>query len=549
MPIILVLISFIVLSYKLSSIPPGIYADEAVTGINVYSILKTGKDEYGKSFPLAFRFFGSYSPPFYVYLTTIPVFFLGLNELSVRIVSVICASLMVLIFLWYFKSSELVDKKIIPWVLLLYIFTPWNFFYARTGYELYLGFFLFSLGSVFFWSGIKSKKMLIPGFAILSLSTYGSFPQIYSVPIFLIIFISSFFKELNKKFLLAGILLALVIQIPHFILISTNALSGKGELFYIAEINNNVNKLPFPYLISLSLSLVYSVSSRIVNYFSPNSLFFFPDPDPQRSMPELSVFYNWMVIPYILGMLILFLNLKNKFVKFLIILAVATVTPPALTYDPFSTQRALPLLLPLFIVIGIGISRIYEKIGMKFFLLCYVFLFFVSVVLLWRSYFVLLPAERAITWGYGYKELAKIISENRDQTFVVEQTLGKPAYAELAFYLKTDPMVLQNSVDPAIKNNYYNLNKFNPDINFENIQARAIIWEKDIYKKQILVGNELAISKQQAREHYLKELFRINDPRGYPIFIGYETHPEEKCAKTSNESVFCKGNDLNTISQ
>src|SRR3989344_1830000 len=95
--IIICVISFFILSYKLSEIPNGIYLDEATTGYNAYSILKTGKDEYGKEFPLAFRFFGSYSPPLYTYLTVIPVSIFGLNEFSVRIVSVISAILMILV--------------------------------------------------------------------------------------------------------------------------------------------------------------------------------------------------------------------------------------------------------------------------------------------------------------------------------------------------------------------------------------------------------------------------------------------------------------------
>src|SRR3990167_9986113 len=73
--------------YKLGSIPSGLYVDEAVTGYNSYSILETGKDEYGKSLPIAFRFFGSYSPPLYTYLTSAIIHFRGLDIFAVRFVS------------------------------------------------------------------------------------------------------------------------------------------------------------------------------------------------------------------------------------------------------------------------------------------------------------------------------------------------------------------------------------------------------------------------------------------------------------------------------
>lgn len=540
-------LSFFALSYKLDSVPTGVYTDEAVTGINAVSILKTGKDEYGKSFPAAFRFFGSYSPPLYVYFTTIPVFFFGLNEMSVRIISVFCGSLMIFVIYGFLKNSFLIDKKVIPYCLLLFILTPWNFFFARTGYELYLGFFLFSLSSLLLWLSIKSKKLIIPGLALLSLSTYGSYPQIYSVPVFFVCYLLIFFKDLNKKYLILGLLTGLLIQIPHLQLIGTSALGAKGDLFYSSEIANNINKLPLPFSLAYLLSFLYSFGARIVNYFSPNSLFFFPDPDPQRSMPEISVFYNWMVAPYLVGIYLILKNWKNKFSLFWIILTLSVVLPPSLTRDPFSTQRALPLLLPLFLLISAGLSAIIKKT--RNFSLIFGVIMFVSIIMLWRSYFILLPAERAAVWGYGYKEMTDFISKNPEKKFIVEQTSGKPAYANLAFYRKTDPVILQNSMDPLIRNNYYNLNKFNPDLKFENIETRTIVWQEDIYKDQILVGDELAISKKQAEEHSLKEVFRIKDPRGYPLFIGYQTSPREKCAKTAEASVFCKDLHSNTIDQ
>ena len=55
--------------YNLGSIPPGLYLDEAGTGYNAYSILKTGKDEYGHFLPLSIKSFGDWKLPMSVYLT------------------------------------------------------------------------------------------------------------------------------------------------------------------------------------------------------------------------------------------------------------------------------------------------------------------------------------------------------------------------------------------------------------------------------------------------------------------------------------------------
>src|SRR3989338_7228573 len=51
----------------LGSIPAGIYADEASSGYDAFSLLHTGSDRHGEFLPLLFRSFGDYIPPVYNY--------------------------------------------------------------------------------------------------------------------------------------------------------------------------------------------------------------------------------------------------------------------------------------------------------------------------------------------------------------------------------------------------------------------------------------------------------------------------------------------------
>lgn len=528
------LVSLFTLTFKLGLIPNGIYVDEGVSGYNAYSILKTGKDEYGKDFPIAFRFFGSYSPPLYVYLTVIPVYLTGLNEFSIRIVSAVAASLMIFVVYLFLKTGGLLKNKIIPFLLLLFIITPWNFFYGRAGYELYLGFFLFSLGVLLCWLSLRMGHLLLLGLIILSIATYASHPQIYSAPLFVLGFLTLFYKKINRRFLILGLFISLLIQIPHIIILNTKAFINKSDLFYLDEILRNTQNFPVPQILSIPVSFIYSFFSRIVTYFSPESLFFFADPDPQRSIPELSVFYNWMVVPFLTGLFIWLKNIKGNFEKLLLLIVIVSVIPPSLTRDPFSTQRALNLLLPFFILICLGLSRIYDFIKFKMFAVIYMVVFGISLILLWRSYFVLLPAERAISWGYGYKQLAEFISKNPETEFVIDQSRLKPSYIELAFFQKTDPRIIQSAVDTKIQQNYYNLNEFSPNYKFANIQTRLIDWKTDGCTNQVLVGDELILSPDQAREHILTEIHTFSDPRGYPIFKLFKTNPDKKCPTGQN---------------
>jgi 4-amino-4-deoxy-L-arabinose transferase-like glycosyltransferase len=69
--------------------PPHLTPDEASLGYNAYSILKTGRDEYGEILPIIFKSFGDYKPGLYVYATVPFVALFGLTEFAVRLPSAI----------------------------------------------------------------------------------------------------------------------------------------------------------------------------------------------------------------------------------------------------------------------------------------------------------------------------------------------------------------------------------------------------------------------------------------------------------------------------
>jgi len=85
-PLIAVLILAAVLRfYHLGFNPPSPYWEEAALGYDAYSILKTGKDFHGHSWPLiAFESFGDYKPSLYFYATVPSVAIFGLNTFAVR---------------------------------------------------------------------------------------------------------------------------------------------------------------------------------------------------------------------------------------------------------------------------------------------------------------------------------------------------------------------------------------------------------------------------------------------------------------------------------
>src|SRR3990172_13096951 len=73
---------FVLLAYN----PPSLNWDEVSHGYNSYSILKTGMDEWGKSFPITnFRAYGDYPLPLNLYLTIPFIAIFGLTEFALRL--------------------------------------------------------------------------------------------------------------------------------------------------------------------------------------------------------------------------------------------------------------------------------------------------------------------------------------------------------------------------------------------------------------------------------------------------------------------------------
>jgi 4-amino-4-deoxy-L-arabinose transferase-like glycosyltransferase len=144
--------------------PAGFTADEAAQGYMAYSILKTGKDEWGVRLPLAPRSFGDFKPPLQTYLMIPSIAVFGLNEFAVRLPSAILGILGVLGV--YLLASELFRMKIVrinPNNLsllssLLLAISPWHISLSRGAFEANLTTFFLPLGFYFFLRGISKPK-------------------------------------------------------------------------------------------------------------------------------------------------------------------------------------------------------------------------------------------------------------------------------------------------------------------------------------------------------------------------------------------------------
>lgn len=501
--LLVILIAVFTYFFNLSTIPSGFYSDEAVVGYNAYSILETGRDEYGKFFPILFKFFGSYTPGLFVYFLVPFIKIFGLSVTTVRGVN---AFLMIGtgFILYYFLRNLLPkqNKYLLLCALLCYYLTPWTVFNARLGYETTFAYFLFCL-SVYF----LSRKKISIAFTILSLSTYAAHPNRYLAPLVILIYFLIFRPSAKKYF--HSLIPAILIQIPHFILIFTPAFWVKGSYLNINFIN------------------------QYLTFFSPSNIFYSEDHDPQRSVPQIAIFYFWQLIPLIFGIINLFKNRHRHIYQLIIILLLLSPLPASLANANYATQRALAMLFPYSIIMSLGIIELLQRNNIYKYLFILIIAF--SYLLLWRSYFIFLPKERSAEWYGGFKEVTKLIVDHPEWHFLFDNSHHIP-HIEYLFFSKYPPQKYQQ--ENGILKNYYYDTYFPIVHNFNNLEIRTFVWKDDIFKPQVMISDKNAFSEAKIKEYCLTKVFEYKDYYGQPLLLGYLTNPEWKknCNQQNNNS-------------
>jgi len=205
--------------------------------------------------------------------------------------------------------------------------------------------------------------------------------------------------------------------------------------------------------------------------------------------------------------------------------------PAALTRDPFSTIRSLPLVIPLTIIISLSVYQIWRwlKTSRQRLLAIFVFVLLViySLLKLYSSAIVLNEKQRGQHWSYGWQQVVEVLSQKTNQNLpVVVDNARKEPYSQILFFTKYDPASYQRENFEVHLTEYYtNLNR-NKNKNVGRISLRGISWEPDLAKEQYLVGDYLAISQEQIDRHHLTLIEEIFFPDGSPAFRIVRTRPE-----------------------
>ncbi len=505
------LLAFILRVIFLDIVPPGFNADEAALGYNAYSLLKTGKDEWGTSFPFVFRSFSDYKPGLYVYLTLPFVATLGLNEFAVRLPSILLGAFSVVLI--YLLAKELFKKEAAAKAsAFLLAISPWHIHFARGAWETNVATFFILLGVYFFLRFLKNNRFLwfsVISF-ILSMYTYQS-PRIV-VPVLVLLLVAFYFKRLKLKKNFPVIVFAVIFLLPIlFISISSTGLarfqgvsifSDKGPL---NRINEERGEHKNSFLLSKFFhNKVESYAGNFLNHyldhFNPNFLFTLGDPLKRDKIPDMGQMYFFEIGTFIAG---LYFLIRNKFEDRKIIFLWLMVAPLAssLTYQTPHAIRAHNMVIPMTLISGLGLGMLWENITIlprfikNLLLSVIIIIISISLVFFWDRYFVHLPKQYALEWEYGFSQVVSYITQNQGkyQKIVITDRYDQP-YILFLFYSKYDPAKYQQQ-DKKIGDNKFG---FTTITAFDKYEFRPIGKEEIASSRNTLfVGTEEEIGKEQ----------------------------------------------------
>lgn len=520
--------------FNLEKIPLGLNTDEASLGYNAYSILLTGMDEYGKAFPIYFRSFGNFQSPLYTYLSVPIISIFGLSVLTTRALSALSGVIIILLsFLIVYKGFKIKAIEISLTSAFVIAISPWAIFFSRIALEANLGLMLILLAFFLVISSLEKPRMLVISSLVLALSTYAYHAERILAILFFCSFLSLFIKSFikNKKILVFSLLLFFSLQIPQFLLFNTSAFNKRfNEVNYLKEevFLNEGGELKNIFL-GKYIFIAERFTSRYISYFSPKNLFI--DLNVNLSaMPNMSMFYSWMVIPLVAGLIKLFVVRSKTWAKTLLLLMFLSPIPAAITREPFYTFRTLPLFWCISITIAIGILEILRKISSLYLKMTIItIILIVSLGSFYISYFIFFKYEQNKGYNYQYIQLIKKTEQLRNVNFMVDSARVPSLYILAAFYNKINPNLIQEqSRSRQILKEYYTNSKINDnDVEVENVSFH-LDWGSTCRTNLIIAGDFLAISDDQAKDHHLSLAFEINDSNGQAYLKGYSTNPFDK---------------------
>lgn len=486
--LVLVLAAFLRI-YHLGVNPPHLSPDEAALGYNAYSILKTGKDEWGQVLPLIFKSFGDYKPGLYVYLTVPFVWLLGLSEFAVRFPSALAG--VGIVYLLYKIVEKIFEDRNLALVSAFVASTnPWLIQFSRGAWEVNISLFFTIMGAFLFLVSLTKHKYL-PISALffgLTLLTYQG-AKLSSVIVILILAGVNFreFWRIDNRIKAGSVLIGLVVSMPIMVGMMQGK-AGRLEVYSVfsyprsEEVLENFlsegkvvkGGVTYKLFYSEGLNFTRGILGRWFNHYSPRFLFFEGDwQNPRHAAPNSGTFLL-SDLPFLILGLTALIRIKNmKARKLLALWLFLTPLPAILSRDQVHAVRSMNLSIGLVVVIALGWQGI-GKLRKKWLIAGTLILYGGGLIYYLDALMIHLPRHDSKLWGYGYKQIVETVTpiQSNYKKVLVQQSYDQP-YIYFLFFQKYDPAKWQAQAEYVPGENEFDVGKVEK---MDNIVFGPVDW-------------------------------------------------------------------------
>lgn len=506
--LILLLASFLRL-WNLAHYPSGFNADEAAIGYNAYSLLETGKDEHGDSWPLHFKSFGDYKPGFYFYLVLPLVKLLGLNIWAVRLPAAILGIFSVLLIMLLVKEifkQNFLANRFSLWAGFFLAISPWHLHFTRGGWESGTALFLMLLAVWLFFKGLNKPGFFVSSLLVFCLSMYTYHSARLVVPLLflglIILYRQKIFLKKNLKIIIIAILVGMLFLLPlvrDFLgpagvsrFSGVGLFSDSGPFWRTNELRGqHANpwapgvRLLHNRLVAYGLAFV----ENWLDHFNGNFLFVSGDVIERSRVPETGQMYLFDILFVVFGFYFLLLKRPPHW-RFVLLWLIVAPVAAAMTFQTPHALRANNMVIPLIVLSAYGVVHLIDWFSNKKKIFKTIFIILLFLIIPWNfsrylhEYYVHYPKVYPAAWEQGFEQLVWEVRNIKDQyeKVYVTDRYDQP-YILFLFYLKYPPAKFQQEVNLTARDKF----GFSTVRDFDKYHFGAINWDELRTKSNILV--------------------------------------------------------------
>jgi|GEM_PF-838140 len=487
-------------------VPGGLNRDEAALGYNAYSILKTGKDEYGKFLPVTITSFGDEKLPGYVYTLVPFIDALGLNIFAIRLPSLLSGFVIIfemgVLALFVGRSlkfSQHTQILLSTLVMLFLAVSPWANHFSRVAYEAHLAMAFFLLGLITYISShetlVRRRQnvyMIVTAaswsFTLLTYHSYQIFMPFFVVA--LAIFDWQRIKKFSKTALIFSLLIGALTAgiLLQSGIVQANAVKNSGitpfQKSHLAELANEYrtylpgdNALYERILVNPATEAVVIFAQNWISIIS-GTFFFIQGSGHGDHNPGNFANFPLFIAPLLgFGLLQLWENRQNPYIKRIGLWISLGMIPAALTIQPLHEIRLSPIFPAILLVSALGATilwtsikarRLRQIVGAAFLVIIAL-----STMRIFIQYLFIIPAH--IDSNEKYHLLARSLAFYQKEGYpVITQSPTSSPYIWYLVENKYDPKLLQSQIEryPIDSGGFIHVKRIG------NVYFETIVWDE-----------------------------------------------------------------------